>query len=141
MRMGIRVALVLALATLSAGAWCQDKPCTKADAGRAEKAVERVNNWAQLRKAWQEYRQCDSGTVSELYTEAFVRLLVEWKDVDAIAGSMGDAPFKAFMEKHLKDPSAKDDLESIYSRAKSSCPAKHEAFCGQLADFVKTAEK
>lgn len=141
MRMRTRLALGLLLAASSLGAWCQDKPCGKADMARAEKAAERINTWAQLQKAWQDYRQCDSGNVSELYTEAFIRLLVEWKDVDAIAGSMKDAGFKAFMEKHLKDPAAKDDLESIYSRAKSSCPAKHEAFCTELADFTKAAAK
>jgi len=141
MRMRSRIALALAFATLPSLAWSQDKPCSKPESARAEKAVERTNTWAQLHKAWQDYHHCDSGNVSALYTEAFVRLLVEWKDVDAIAASMSDAPFKAFMEKHLTDPAAKDDLESIYSRAKSSCPAKNEAFCAQLADFVKTAGK
>lgn len=141
MRMRYSLALGVALGAIAQGAWSQDKPCNKPEAARAEKAVERVNTWAQMQKAWQDYRHCDSGNVSELYTEAFVRLLVEWKDVDAIAGSMKDAGFKAFMEKHLKDPAAKDDLESIYSRAKSSCPAKHEAFCTELADFTKAASK
>ena len=139
--MRLRSLLAILLAALPFLASAQDKPCSKADAGRAEKAVERVNNWAQLRKAYQDFRQCDTGPTSDAFTEAFVRLLVEWKDVDAIAASSQDADFKAFMEKHLREPSAKDDLDSIYSRAKSNCPAKHEAFCTQLADFTKAAAK
>jgi hypothetical protein len=139
MHLPICLALLLAAASFDAAA--QGKPCTKADAARAEKAVERVVNWGQLQKAWQDFRHCDTGPVSELYTEAIVRLLVGWKEVDAIAASNQDPAFKAFMEKHLQDPAAKDDLDSIFSRARSSCPARHEAFCGQLADFVKAAGK
>ena len=136
-----RLVLAAIIATLPLAVCAQDKACSKADAQRAAKAVERVNNWGQLQKAYQDFRHCDSGPVSEAFTETFVRLLVEWKDVDAIAASQQDAGFKGFMEKHLKDPAAKDDLDSIYSRAKSSCPAKHEAFCAQLADFTKAASK
>jgi hypothetical protein len=139
MRMPWLLAAILAMPCLDAAA--QDKPCSKADAARAEKAVERVNTWPQMRKAWQDLRQCDSGPVSDAFTETFVRLLVQWKEVDAMAASMNDAAFKAFMEKHLKDPAARDDLDSIYSRTKSSCPATQEAFCTQLGDFVKSVGK
>ena len=61
--------------------------------------------------------------------------------MDGAVEASRDADFKAFMDKHLKDPAAKDDLQTIYSRAKTKCPAKHEAFCAELAAFVKEADK
>ena len=139
--MKMRIALAACLACISLGTLAQDKPCNKAEAGRAEKAVDRVGNFAQMQKAWKDYRHCDTGTVSDLFTETFVRLLVDWKDVDGAQACTKDADFKAFMEKHLQDPAAKDDLQTIYSRAKASCPANHEAFCTELIELVKAAQK
>ena len=133
--------LLLALAALALPAAAQDKPCPKADAAKAEKAIERANDFTQLRKAWADYRHCDSGPVAEVYTETFVRLIVDWKDVDGLVNATKDEGFKSFMYKHLKDPAAKDDLESVYSRAKASCPDKHGAFCAELADFAKANSK
>ena len=139
--MVMRIVIGAALAAFACGAAAQDKPCSKAESGRAEKAVERVNNWPQMQKAYADYRHCDTGTVSDLYTETFVRLLVEWKGVDALVAATADPAFKSFMEKHLKDPGAKDDLQTILSRVKTACPAKNAEFCAQLAEFIKAADK
>jgi hypothetical protein len=113
--------------------------CSKADATRAEKSIERVSTWPQMHKTYKDFKQCDSGTVEEVYTESLIRLLVDWKNVDQLVAASQDADFKEFMYKHLRSPSAADDLESVYSRAKASCPSAHQAFCVELADVVKTA--
>ena len=139
--MKLRIAIAVGLATFAGLASAQNAACNKADAARAEKAVDAVTSWPQLTKAWQQYAKCDTGPVADNFTEAFVRLLVSWKDVDGAAEAWKNADLRAFMEKHLKDPNAKDDLESIYSRAKASCPGKHAAFCGELAEFTKAAAK
>lgn len=133
--------LALALAAAALPAAAQNKPCTKADHAVAEKAVDRVLTWGQLHKAFQDYRHCDSGPVDELFTDAVLRLTVEWKNVDAFAEAMqADAAFKAFVFKHLRSPAAKEDLESVYSRAKASCPPKQESFCAELAEVAKPAK-
>lgn len=132
-----KLALCIALA-LPAAASAQGA-CNKADTTKAEKAIERVANWPQMTKAWQDFNRCDTGSVDELYTETLIRLIVDWKNVDAFEAAMKDAGFKAFVHKHLKSPAAKEDLDSVYSRAKASCPAKHEAFCAELAEFTKAA--
>ena len=134
------VAVLLSLATPVALA--QDRACGKADAANAEKSIDRVSNWAQLQKAFKDFQHCDSApAVADLYSETVVRLIVDWKNVDAFAAEMQSAPFKAFVIEHLKRPVAKDDLDSVYSRVKASCPAKHEAFCAELAEVVKAANK
>lgn len=134
----LRVLLAAMLAAGAFAAHAQDKACTKADSAAAEKALDRVVTWPQLQKAWQDYRHCDTGNVDDLFTDALMRMLVEWKSPDALASSMNSDPaYAAFVVKHIKSPSAKDDRESVYSRAKQSCPANLSAFCEKIAEASK----
>jgi len=122
-------------------AHAQDKPCGKADAAAADKAVDMVVGWNQLHKAWRDYRHCDTGAVAETYTDAVLRLMVEWKNIDALGEAMKDEKFKAFVVKHLKTPAAQADHDAIYSRVKASCPANHAALCAELAETVRRPVK
>jgi hypothetical protein len=136
----MRKALLGFMLVAAAGAHAADKPCSKAESAAAEKAVDRVVAWPQLLKAWQDYRHCDSGPVAEVFTDALLRLTVEWKNVDALAAAVrADPQYRDFVYAHLKSDAAKDDREAIYSRAKSSCPSGMDAFCGELAELVKPA--
>ena len=121
-------------------AHAQDKPCTPAESAAAEKAVDRVVNWEQLYKAYLDYRHCDKGTVEEVFTEALLRCIVEWKGIDGLAKPMEkDSGYRAFIVRHLASPQAKADADSVYSRAKMSCPKGLDGFCAQIADVVKPA--
>ncbi|HEX7466044.1 MAG TPA: hypothetical protein VF309_05340 [Usitatibacter sp.] len=140
----LRVALASAGLALGAAsiACAADKPCTKADAVNGEKAIERANNWSQLYKTWQDYRHCDTGAVADGYTDSLMRLMVEWKSVDALAAAMEKDPaFKEWIYARLKSPAAKDDQPAVYSRAMASCPKAMDAFCAELAESVKPAAK
>lgn len=121
---------------LAAGA--QDKACTPADMAAAEKAVDRVVNWEQLYKAFQEHGRCDKGSVDEIFTEALLRCTVEWKNVEGLARPMEkDKSYREFVYRHLGSPAAKADVEAVYSRAKMSCPKGLDEFCTQIAGAVK----
>jgi hypothetical protein len=134
----LRMLLAAILAAGAFAAQAQDKACTKPDSAAAEKALDRVVTWSQLQKAWQDYRQCDAGNVDALFTDALMRMLVEWKTPDALAGSMDKDPaYAAFVMKHIKSPAAKEDRESVYSRAKQSCPPNLSAFCEKIAEASK----
>ena len=129
-------ALALALPALA-----QDRPCPKNEAQRAEKAIERVVNWQQLHKAFQDYGHCDQGAIDDLFTDTMLRLMVEWRNVEGLAGPMQSDPrYKTFIQRHLLSPMAKPDHPSVYSRAKASCPAGLEAFCAEVAELVKTVQ-
>ena len=129
--------MVCCAALASAPALAQ-KACSKADSAAAEKAIERVGSWQSLNKAYADYRHCDSGNVDEAFTDAILRLMVEWKNVEAVAAAtVKDGDYKEWLHKHLQSPSAKDDRASVYSRAKKDCPAKQDTFCGELAEAVK----
>jgi hypothetical protein len=130
----------LAAVAIAPFCYAADSPCSKAQAAAAQKAIDRVVTWQQLEQAWKDYRQCDAGPVDELYTDALLRLTVDWKNVDALAAAMGrDPQYKDFVHRHLKSTAAtRADRDAIYSRAKASCPAKLDAFCADLAEVVSS---
>jgi len=130
-----RVALSLAFTAAVASAQAADKPCTPADKARADKGIDNVITWAQMQKAYIDFAHCDTGEIGELFTEALLRLIVEWKHVEAFDAAMQkDAQFKEFVYAHLKSPAAKDDRLAIYSRAKLSCPKGLDSLCAGLVE-------
>ena len=118
------------------------KECSKADAAAAQKAIDKVVSYGSLNKAWKDYRHCDSGPVEDDFTDAILRLMVQWKDVETIALDVQrDPEYKKFIHNHLSSPAAKDDRPSIYSRAKANCPLTQGAFCADLIEVVKSPGK
>ena len=127
------------MAVLSAAA--QEKACSPGEMSAAEKAIDRVVNFETLYKAYKDYRHCDKGNAQELYAEAVLRCLIEWKHVDVLARQVqADADYRKFLEKHLKG-ATKDDLNAVYSRAKASCPKGLDAFCTDLAALATPDKK
>jgi hypothetical protein len=134
----MRIPVIIAIAFISLSAAAADRPCSKADAAAASKAIDRVVGWQQLHKAWQDWRQCDSGEDAEIFTDAVLRLAVDWKSPEHLASAMRDDPgYRAFVLAHLK-VAGKDDREAVYSRAKASCPAGQAAFCSEIAQAVSS---
>ena len=132
-----QAALSLAFVAVVASAQAADKPCTPADKAKAEKGIDNVVTWTQMQKAYVDFAHCDTGEVADLYTDALLRLIVEWKNVDAFSAAMQkDAQFKEFVYAHLKSPAAKDDRSAIFSRCSQGCPKGHEAFCAELGAVV-----
>lgn len=137
----MRSALIVCLLAVASFVHAADKPCSKADAATAEKAIDKVVTWQQLRKAYEDYKHCDAEpAVSEVFTDALLRLAVAWKGVTQLATAMkSDEQYRDFIYKHLKSDAAKDDREALYSRAKKDCPAAQDAWCDEMAGTLKTA--
>ena len=132
----MRIPVILATVLLSLCAAAADRPCTKADAAAASKAIDRVVGWQQLHKAWQDWRHCDSGEAADVFTDAVLRLAVDWKSPESLASAMRDDPgYRAFVLAHLKG-AGKDDRDAVYSRAKASCPSGEAPFCAEIAQAV-----
>ena len=133
-----KIATLLACALALPLAAHAQKVCSAADATAAQKAVDKIVSWQNLEKAWHDYRHCDKDTVDDGFTDALMRLMVGWKNLDAISAAMArDAEYKKWVHKHVLSPAAKDDREDVYALAKKSCPAKQDAFCAELAEVVK----
>ena len=131
-----RVVLIGALA-IATCAHAQ-KTCSAGDAALAQKAADKVVSWQNLEKMYHDYRHCDSGPVEDAFTDALMRLMVGWKNIDVISAAMAkDAEYKAWVYKHVMSPAAKDDREDVYALAKKNCPSSQAAFCDDLASTVK----
>ena len=109
------------------------KACGPADMQKAQKAADMVVTWQHLNRAWKEHRQCDTGEVADTFTDAILRLMIEWKNVDALAEGMKDPEYAKFIQAHLQSPAAKDDLKDVRSRVNQSCPKGQDALCKQIA--------
>lgn len=134
----MRLFAFLAVLLFSAIAAAAEKPCSNADAANAQKILDRSSTWGQMHKAWQDFRHCDANPTPDQFTDALMRLIVDWKHVDAFAAILQkDAQFKQFVHARLASPAAKDDLDDVYARAKSSCPKGLDAFCTELADAAR----
>src|SRR5262249_32889666 len=121
----------------AAAAFAADKPCTPADSANPAKKGDLVMNWGQLAKAQKDFGHCDTGNVADVFTDALMRLAVDWKNVDQFAAVMKDPSFKAFVAAHIKSPAAKDDREAVYSRATLSCPKGQDEVCKEVAAMIK----
>lgn len=134
---------VVALAAALGFAACvhaADKPCPPAEAAKAEKTIDNVVSWAQMRKVYVDYAHCNTGAVADMYCDALMRLMVEWKNIDALAADMSkDEKYRDFVYAHLRSPAAKEDRQTIYMRAKGSCPKGLGAFCTEIAGVVNPA--
>jgi len=109
------------------------KACSPAEMQKAQKAADMVVTWQHLNKAWKEHRQCDTGEVADTFTDAVLRLMIEWKNVEALAEGMKDPEYARFIQAHLRSPAAKDDLKDVRSRVNQSCPKGQDAVCKQIA--------
>ena len=134
-----KLALVIASLGVATAAHAQ-KACSPADMQKAQKAADMVVTWQHLNKAWKDYRQCDTGEVAETFTESILRLMIEWKNVDALAEGMKDPEYVAFIQEHLKSPAAANDVKDVRSRATQSCPKGHDALCKTIASATEGAK-
>jgi hypothetical protein len=132
-----KTALAVALlATVLSGAAAAQKACTKAEEVNAQKAIDRVSTWSSLSSTWKSFKHCDSGAIGEQFTDAVLRLVIDWKGVNQLADAMKDPDYKAFILTHLKSPEAKSDAPDVYSRAKANCPKGLEDWCKEIAVAV-----
>jgi len=134
----MKTPIAVLLLTVAFGAAAQDKACSPADMKKAEQATDRVVSWETLYKAWQEYRHCDKGPVDENFTDATLRLIVDWKKVETFAKQMeSDKEYRDFIHRHVSSPAAKGDVDAVFSRAKMNCPKGYDNFCKDLATTAK----
>jgi hypothetical protein len=133
-----KIVLVIAASCLATAASAQ-KSCSPADMQKAQKAADMVVTWQHLNKAWKDYRQCDTGEVADTFTDAVLRLMIEWKNVDALAEGMKDPEYASFLEAHVKAGSPAD-VKDVRSRVTQSCPKGQDAVCKHIAAATEAAK-
>jgi hypothetical protein len=135
-------ALPVFLLALAAQAFAADRPCSKADAANAQKALDRAVTWTALEGAVKDFGHCDSGELTEQFTESLLRILVSgWKNVGTLSGVFErNAAFKDWVLGRLAgDKLQTDDKEDVRGLAKNSCPVGRNALCQQLLEAATSA--
>lgn len=144
MRRVLRHSLCFVLALGLAGA-CQAraKACSPREAEAADAAVDGLDSWTNVERAYKKYGHCDNGSIAEGNSEAVARLLVDqWSTLPLLAElAKRDQAFKRFVLRHIDTTLDTDDLEKIEKLASTQCPKGSAWLCRELLQTAARAAK
>jgi hypothetical protein len=149
MVLGVRwIVTTVALVGLCIPAYAQSPPekpvrCSDAEAQHVEEKAATLRTWDALYSSYQEYRQCDDGSVGEGYSESVARILVDhWQTLSRLEdiGSK-NVSFKRFVIRHVDATLDLGDLKRISKNANTQCPAALKGICAELAKRSDVAIK
>lgn len=144
MRRTLAQSLCLILA-FGAGGACHAgaKACSAKDAVAADAAIDGLDSWAKVRRAYRMYGHCDDGSIAEGNSEAVARLLVDhWNTLPMLAElAQRDPAFKGFVLRHVDSTLNTVDLDRIGALASKQCPAGRAPLCRALEHAAARAAK
>lgn len=132
------VTLALTIAAPCAG---RAKACSPQAAEAADAAIDNLDDWRKLQKAFTVYGQCDDGSIAEGYSEAIARLLVDkWNTLPTLAALAGrDRAFRQYVTHHINSTMDTNDLETIKRYSAFQCPPVAMALCQSLQRAAEDA--
>ena len=121
----------------------QTRPCTMAEAQRAEREADGLRSWDDLYKSYRQYAHCDDGAIAEGYSESVVRILSDhWNTLPRLAAiAKNDSKFYKFVLRHIDETVALEDLQKITVNASAKCPKGLHAFCADIRKSSKPIEE
>ncbi|HJW57161.1 MAG TPA: hypothetical protein VJ577_18005 [Burkholderiaceae bacterium] len=136
-------ALFLALAlTIAEPQPCAARPkiCSPQAAQAADAAMDNLDDWRKVARAFRDYGQCDDGSIAEGYSEAIARLLVDkWNTLPTLATlTRRDPALLQFVISHIDTTLDTADLEKIRQFAASKCDTT-ASLCSQLQAAAEQA--
>lgn len=129
-----RFALMLAFALFGLALYGQQRPCSTAEADKADREASRLRSWGTLYNSYKRFHHCDDGSIAEGFSESVGRILVgHWNTLPEISSvSDNDPKFRTFILRHVSATLAIDDLKKIRRNALSRCPDGESEICKQL---------
>lgn len=128
---------------LGVGSACQAraKVCSPKDAEAADAAVDGLDSWTKVERAYKRYGHCDDGSIAEGNSEAVARLLVDhWSTLPLLAQLMKrDPALKRFVLRHIDTTLDTGDLEKIGRFAATNCPPGSAPLCRELRQTAARA--
>lgn len=111
-------------------------PCSQLEAYAAETVVDYLDSWRNVHRAFEQFSHCDDGAISEGYSEAVARLMVDqWQQFpDLLAFTKREPAFAQFVLRHIDETLDPDDLASIKRLATTDCSPGAEALCEHITD-------
>ena len=129
---------VLLLSLLVWGSIAQNpipKPnCSDTEAQRAESEAVMLRSWDDLYGSYKRYKHCDDGAISEGYSEAVARILVDhWNTLSRLADiTYKDTDFRRFVLKHIDQTLTLEDIKNIRANAEKKCPSGLRDLCREI---------
>ena len=115
-------------------ACAQQHPCTTAGAQRAEADTDKLRSWDALYSSYRLYGRCDDGAISEGYSEAVARILVDhWSTLPRLPFlGKRNSRFRRFVIAHVDTTLNIDDIKKIEANAKTRYPSGLRGICTDL---------
>jgi hypothetical protein len=116
---------------LTDSSFAQDwRECTQKEESEAEEA-HLLKDWQSVYNSFKKFAHCDSGAVSESYSDVIGRLLADdWKNFSKLMGlTESDFYFKRFVIEHLDETIPYDVGEKIFENAQNRCPSDANRLC------------
>lgn len=138
-----RSAVLVSLCLAFASPAIAQKPCSKADAAAAEKAIDRVVSWGTMHKTWKDYGHCDSGQAAELFTEALLRMIVgSWPKIAELEPTFNnDVPYREWILARLGSGGLpKGDLDDVHDLTQNNCPKSQKRLCDALHEAAEKGQ-
>lgn len=119
------------------------KACSPRDAAAADAAIDDLDSWTKVERAYQQYGHCDDGSIAEGNSEAVARLLVDhWSTLPLLAElAKRDPAFRRFVLRHIDATLDTDDLDKIGALAAAQCPLGSAPLCRELRQTAARAAK
>lgn len=136
-------AVLVSLCLAFAAPAIAQKPCSKADASAAEKAIDRVVSWGTMHKTWKDYGHCDSGQAGELFTEALLRMIVgSWPKIAELEATFNnDVPYREWILARLASGGLpKGDLDDVHDLTQNNCPKSQKRLCDALHEAAEKGQ-
>ncbi len=143
MRYPVITVAFFAVLAQSTSICAQQRPCTTAEAQRADLQADTLRSWEALYKSYKHYGHCDDGAIAEGYSESVARILVDhWNTLfQLVALGNKDAKFLRFVFSHVDATLDTGDLGKIKTDATTRCPSGLHGACAQLKKNAESALK
>jgi hypothetical protein len=134
---GLVLLAMLALPLLPARSSGAESRCGET----ADKLLSRAKSWADLRKWFTSYADCDDGDLADTVSEDVTVLLArQWQDLPSLEHEIKKEPrFRAFVLRHIDATTTIEDLEAVRRNAAQGCPARSSALCASIATAAQGA--
>lgn len=133
---GLVLLAMLVLTLLPVGAGAEER-CNDT----ADRLLFKTRSWADLRKWFTSYADCDDGGLAEgLDDIVAVFLASEWRNLPKLEREIQKEPrFREFVLRHVNATANSDDLEAARKNATQRCPARSSALCAAIASKAQSA--
>jgi hypothetical protein len=134
---GLVLLAILTLALFPARAVNAEDRCNDT----ADRLLFKAKSWADLRRWFTGYADCDDGGLAEgVSDDVAIYLARKWRDLPKLEYEIKREPrFREFVLRHIDATAGMDDLEAAKKNATQKCPARSSVLCAAIVTRAQSA--